>query len=366
MGDVNERKPSDASSPAPAEHIGHAVAALTLCPWAYEFTRFDSLGYMQKTKPLVYDRALANFLCAASTWVYSSREAFIDMLRRAGFFRSNSKANVVSIELSNDPLFLDTTAYVVQSGSLIIICFRGTQPRNIMNWLLDASTEKDRSTSSGYVHGGFSRGIETLWPRMRWLLGAAELGANICEAEKCDADLLKSCPAPELSGIYECGKEKAPDAIYITGHSLGGALAALAAVKLCRDQTLAPMLRGVYTFGQPMVGDKAFAEESEKEFGDKLFRHVYQRDVVPQLPPITVGRFEHFGRQYIWTPTGWMYSSERPGQALSIVVSTVIGTMAWAFQQVPLLRGVQLPFSWGDHSPRNYLRTSEMTPNPTG
>ena len=49
-------------------------------------------------------------------------------------------------------------------------------------------------------------------------------------------------------------------AIWVTGHSLGGALATLMAAEILRRiDAGAPLeLRGVYTFGSPRVGDRAF------------------------------------------------------------------------------------------------------------
>ncbi len=64
--------------------------------------------------------------------------------------------------------------------------------------------------------------------------------------------------------------------IYITGHSLGGALALLAAKHLERDNIAA-----CYTYGSPRVGNS--------EFGDSIkipiYRVVNTADIVPRLPP---------------------------------------------------------------------------------
>lgn len=67
--------------------------------------------------------------------------------------------------------------------------------------------------------------------------------------------------------------EKLP--LYITGHSLGGALALVAAKYLCSDSTGA-----VYTFGGPRVGDDEFFENIKTP----VYRLVNQADAVPRLP----------------------------------------------------------------------------------
>ena len=70
--------------------------------------------------------------------------------------------------------------------------------------------------------------------------------------------------------------------IWIAGHSLGGALAVLAALDLTLNRKLP--VQGVYTFGQPRVGDRTFARSVKKTLGDRMVRFVNNRDVVPQVP----------------------------------------------------------------------------------
>jgi hypothetical protein len=119
-------------------------------------------------------------------------------------------------------------------------------------------------------------------------------------------------------------------------------------------------LRGIYTFGQPMIGDKAVAEWGQETFGSKLFAHRYRVDIAPRMLPRTMGLFEPFGRQYVSTSSGWMQSSAPLRQTYTLLGSNVLGAVAWLNQQVPLLSSVRLPFSWGDHSPLNYMRTSQI------
>jgi pimeloyl-ACP methyl ester carboxylesterase len=60
----------------------------------------------------------------------------------------------------------------------------------------------------------------------------------------------------------------------MTGHSLGAALATLAADRLRTVQ-------GLYVFGSPAVGDRAFADT----FPVPAFRIVHHRDIVARVPP---------------------------------------------------------------------------------
>src|SRR6202008_4848353 len=85
------------------------------------------------------------------------------------------------------------------------------------------------------------------------------------------------------------------------GHSLGGALAAITALTLAEFGHVAlrppgyPRLAGLYTFGQPMVGDPAFAEWAEGQLGPLTFRYVNDDDLIPRLPSRFEGKYRHFG-----------------------------------------------------------------------
>jgi hypothetical protein len=67
--------------------------------------------------------------------------------------------------------------------------------------------------------------------------------------------------------------------LWITGHSLGGALANLVARRL--PTSMKPV--GVYTFGQPRVGDTTFSKKY-KESKIKHHRFVNNKDIVPTVP----------------------------------------------------------------------------------
>lgn len=77
-------------------------------------------------------------------------------------------------------------------------------------------------------------------------------------------------------------KQLNPSKICLTGHSLGGALATLAAYRL-REQN-SSISYSVYTFGAPRVGDSAFASRY-KDYEIPHFRIENKNDIVPHLPP---------------------------------------------------------------------------------
>jgi pimeloyl-ACP methyl ester carboxylesterase len=82
---------------------------------------------------------------------------------------------------------------------------------------------------------------------------------------------------PEIEKLQAQGLK-----IWITGHSLGAALATLAADRL-------QAVHGLYTFGSPRVGDEAF----QARFRPKAYRVVNGKDIVASVPP--AGVFRHVG-----------------------------------------------------------------------
>ncbi|KAJ6517373.1 Alpha/Beta hydrolase protein [Mycena vitilis] len=94
--------------------------------------------------------------------------------------------------------------------------------------------------------------------------------------------------------------------IVVTGHSLGGAIAALAAPSIKNSIQSAHPNVGLklYTFGQPRVGTPKFARYVEEIIGvDNIYRAVHTQDIVPMVPKIN---YEHFGTEY------WQYKHHIP------------------------------------------------------
>jgi triacylglycerol lipase len=158
----------------------------------------------------------------------------------------------------------DTQGVIATQPDTVIVAFRGTEPAQLKDWSVDAQAVRLGAAGlTGTVHIGFVRALDAVWSG------------------------IESTVRNHVAG----GKK-----LWITGHSLGGALAVLAA---CRLSDLHP---GVYTFGQPRVGDEAFADTYDSRIGERYFRFINDKDIVARVPPFTAG-YRHFGREMQVTPS---------------------------------------------------------------
>lgn len=145
-----------------------------------------------------------------------------------------------------------TGAMLVQSRAaspFAVLAFRGTEQK-IQDFLHDADTwPVPAFAGSVLVHRGFKRALNSVWTAI-------------------DAELNRlSCP------------------VFYTGHSLGAALATLAAARR------AP--RAVYAFGSPRVGDVRFVDRLRNV---PIYRIVHGADIVTSVPPEALG-FRHVGEE---------------------------------------------------------------------
>jgi hypothetical protein len=251
-----------------------------------------------------------------------------------------------------DAMLICSTAFLVQSsdGQVAILCYRGTQPLNFINWMTDADAAPEKAplsvagSGSFDVHAGFYRNVRVTRHDVVAALGRALKGKSVLETADAMPNRLK--------------------ALYITGHSLGGAMAALMTVMLISDRAFDPItekLKAVYTFGQPMIGCPDFARAcAEDEFlTENVIRYRYQNDVVPALPPATSGSFAHFGQEFRYQSGSWRHS-EQPTTQLSNLAELAAAPLALLAGPVRLLRRVTFPYSGEDHLPHHYV--SALTP----
>ncbi|HEV2111527.1 MAG TPA: lipase family protein [Gammaproteobacteria bacterium] len=156
-------------------------------------------------------------------------------------------------------------AYLWLSSDEVIVAFRGTLPYNsgagdpetqalvLQDWLNDTDFAPQADPELGQVHKGFRDSFYNLWPGIQGQIKAWQAAGRL---------------GPDVK-------------VYVTGHSKGGALAMLAALKLRADQLL-PVTE-VDTFGAPRVGGADFAARYSAQ-GINGLRYENQDDMVPHVP----------------------------------------------------------------------------------
>ncbi|KAK0411925.1 hypothetical protein QR680_005921 [Steinernema hermaphroditum] len=88
-----------------------------------------------------------------------------------------------------------------------------------------------------------------------------------------------------MSDDYETLRKELPDyEVWVTGHSLGGAMASLCAATISHLGQVNPTKLKLLTFGQPRVGDQAYADAHDA-LVPFSYRVVHNRDLVPHVPP---------------------------------------------------------------------------------
>jgi len=148
-----------------------------------------------------------------------------------------------------------TQCYVAWNTDSMVIAFRGTEPTqwNDIKADLRAWLVKD-DKCSGRIHTGFHHEVHKILDRVQITVGQMR------------------------------HKKK----LYITGHSLGGAMATVAASKIENVDLLC-------TFGSPRTGTKSFV----KNIPAKHIRYVNNNDVVPTVPPSLFFYRHHGEERYI-------------------------------------------------------------------
>ncbi|MEL4897110.1 lipase family protein [Crocosphaera sp. Alani8] len=176
----------------------------------------------------------------------------------------------VNLQIKNFPKSqINTIIKVDENNQCQWIAIRGTD--NLENWILDFdyiehrfdTREPNKDPLIMNFHSGFYKGT----------IGIYE-------------DIISN---QNLSPSY---------ATHITGHSLGGAVAAILMILLYHDGY---SIDQCVTFGQPKVTDAKGAKRCEDL---PLLRIIDEKDIVPSLPPntllnLTKGKYEHFASEII-------------------------------------------------------------------
>jgi len=160
-------------------------------------------------------------------------------------------------------------AFLGYNNKEIILSFRGTQQNSLSNWVSNlniASTVAYKDVPKAEVHDGFYHAYMGLHTQI-------------------------------ISAVSRLTSKYPSLPVIITGHSLGGALATLAAIDLV--ETFKSSKFYVWNYGSPRVGNDIFANHVKQNVG-YTWRTTNQKDIVPHVPPRLLG-FQHVATE-VWFP----------------------------------------------------------------
>ncbi|HXT21480.1 MAG TPA: patatin-like phospholipase family protein [Thermoanaerobaculia bacterium] len=240
-----------------AHSIGYVTSKEALIDPAAHAAHDPAAAFFANWDPAV-DNALrgGDLLCAEmSRLAYADRATVRECLRCAGF---RSVEFFGGEGLLARLRFRGTEGFVARDRSgVVVLAFRGTESKRPEDLLADADfRQKPWPESPARVHASFRRCYLAVRTRVRKLVTAPGAG------------------------------DAKPPQLFITGHSLGGAVATLAAADL---SSLGTKVAGLVTFGSPLVGDAAFATTLA---GVPARRYVDCCDLVTRVPPEKLDR-EH-------------------------------------------------------------------------
>ncbi|MGE0606353.1 MAG: hypothetical protein AB7O62_04435 [Pirellulales bacterium] len=163
----------------------------------------------------------------------------------------------------------NTQAYIAQNPDHVVLAFRGTETGLAFDALKDClltdavnllivpkgrlGTDFIAAGVGARFHQGFINALAEIWD-------------------------------PVFAGV-QAELKRSDRPLWITGHSLGGALAALSAWLFQRKFV---SVHQVYTFGAPMIGNVAASKAFDVELKGKIYRVVNGSDPVPKLPTISL------------------------------------------------------------------------------
>ncbi|KAL8950163.1 MAG: hypothetical protein Q9222_003791 [Ikaeria aurantiellina] len=169
-------------------------------------------------------------------------------------------------EFENTPKF-DDTGYVAidDMNQLIVLAIRGSVSKK--NWQADWDLIR---TDTKFCHDcHIHRGFQHSWGEMK------------------DA---------VITSMKEAVKQRPDYRIIVTGHSLGGAIAIIAAAELRQVDDHFLAVTELYTFGSPRIANKEGAAWLSRQ-SRYSWRITYDDDIVPRLPPRAIG-YHHTEPEY--------------------------------------------------------------------
>ncbi|MEO8434239.1 MAG: lipase family protein [Pyrinomonadaceae bacterium] len=274
----------------------------------------------------------AGWLSDFALVAYGDENFVRDKFQRSGLTAAGFQSNFFSGDT--------TQCFVAHNDQLAVLAFRGTEIDNFVgafeDWMGNFDFAQVDDESGGRVHRGFRKDLAEVW------------------ADQSGGKGLKTYLGEVLANSTRT--------LWITGHSLGAALATLAAERCVRDGGF--RVNGVYTFGSPRVGGSRFKQEYDaKGLGSRTYRFVNNVDVCPRIPP--GDDYTHVGQLKFIGPDGRLQeditSNPHSGlplpettsaQQRSVRISNLLGTRIGSMLEKILTPAIPAPFA--NHAPIYY------------
>lgn len=147
-------------------------------------------------------------------------------------------------------------AALIEHEDYLCMAFRGTN--ELADWLDNIHIFREAALF-GEFHRGFWRSVEDVWS--------------------------------VIFSRYEDLREQKKRPLFFAGHSLGGAMATIAAARFVHQDK---PFTSVYTFGQPRTMDRATARTYNSETRNRHYRFQNNEDIVTRVPARLAG-YSHVG-----------------------------------------------------------------------
>lgn len=203
---------------------------------------------------------------------YFSKQSHKHMMKK-GFFKLfytffKSKTNIVDLQ------FMKLSRYDEEiNKEIIVLVFQGSQEAE--DWMTNLSIRRANYFGKEKVHQGFYDSLKLFLKTMK--------NKEFSTIDKRTYRLYN-----DIEFFNENCK------IVLTGHSLGGAVATLAACYFY-DLGIKKENMNIYTFGAPPIGSKEFCSKYEDKLN--LYRVVNENDVVPKIDRII--DLQHLGEEIV-------------------------------------------------------------------
>ncbi len=231
------------------------------------FPGYEAISF--PTEAVGYDPSTAWWMAQCSWLTYDCKPFIARTLNRVGFseiyfFDFRSTQGYLAIHPGNGRKFA-------------VLAFRGTE-KDYLDILTDIIIFKtklpdleDKAYGEGplFAHGGFFQAFRSVWGTALPDSIKPEFGAQWIGTEG-------------VSNIIARQLKSETTPLFVTGHSLGGALATLAAYHTCSFHSNTFL----YTFGSPRVVNTELAANIDSTLKGRAFRCVNGIDIVPRVPPL--------------------------------------------------------------------------------